>query len=134
MIRTIAISIILFMLPMSAYESYKVFIVGICDPKFGCSGAFELAMIISAAFCVISVLSMVAVRLTSKANMLKQPFLLVTIFLGSTHWYILRIEFLQSTSITVFSWLMISVFAYVLAVLVSKNVADKANTLGAKCP
>lgn len=123
--RTLAISIIFFMLPMTAYESYKAFIVGICDPKFGCSGAFELAILISAAFCVISMLSMVAVRLMSKANMLKSPFLLVTILLGSTHWYILRMEFLQSTSITVFFWLIISVFAYSLAILVSKNITKK---------
>jgi hypothetical protein len=114
------------MLPIGAYESYKVFAVGNCDPKFGCIGTFELAMLISAAFCLISMMSLVVIKVIFKANIAALPFLIATILLGSTHGYSLEVDFLQSTMVTVLFWLVISGVVYSLSALISKNITNKA--------
>ena len=114
------------MLPIGVYELYKIYFVGNCDPKFGCLGSFELVMFIGAAFCLISVIALVSVRVIFKANIAAVPFLVATILLGSTHGYSLEIDFLQSTVATAIFWLVISVFVYSLAALISKNITNKA--------
>gem|GEM_PF-2635542 len=126
MIRSLIISMILFMLPIGAYELYKVFVVGNCDPKFGCIGTFELVMFIGAAFCLISMISLVVVKVMFKANIAALPFLIATILLGITHGYSLEVDFLQSTLVTALFWLIISGLVYSLSALISKNITSKA--------
>jgi hypothetical protein len=122
----------LFMLPIGVYESYKVFAVGNCDPKFGCSGTIELVLLIGAVFCLISMASLVLVKVMFKANISALPFLLATMLLGSTHRYSLEIEFLQSTLMTALFWLVLSGVVYSLSALASKNITSLSKIVSAK--
>ena len=126
-IRTVLTSILLFMLPIGAYQAYKILVIGSCDPKFGCWGSFELSLLIGSAYCFISQVALISVQLISKVNMLNVLAVLVTLLLGAVHWFMLSIEFLDSLSIHVLFWLVLSGVLYSLAAVISKKITSKAS-------
>ncbi len=121
MIRTFAISLLIFMLPIVAYEAYKILIIGNCDPKFGCWGPFEFTLLISSAYCFISLTALISAQLISKTNMINVPSLLVTLLLGTAHRFVLSIDFLDSLTTQILFWLVLSGVLYSLAALISKK-------------
>ena len=126
-IRTVLTSILLFMLPIAAYQAYKILVIGSCDPKFGCWGSFELSLLIGSAYCFISQVALISVQLISKVNMLNVLAVLVTLLLGAVHWFMLSIEFLDSLSMHVLFWLVLSGVLYSLAAVISKKITSKAS-------
>lgn len=120
-IRTVSTSLLLFMLPITAYQAYKILLIGSCDPKFGCWGTFELSLLISSAYGFISLVALITVQLVSKVNMLNVLAVLVTMLLGTAHWFVLSIELLDSLTMQVLFWLALSGVFYSLAAVISKK-------------
>ncbi|MCD1597820.1 hypothetical protein [Rheinheimera aquimaris] len=120
-IRTVLTSLLLFMLPIAAYQAYTILIIGSCDPKFGCWGSFKLSLLIGSAYGFISLVALIAVQLVSKANMLNALSVLVTLLLGAAHWFMFSIEFLDSLTMQVAFWLVLSGVLYSLAAVISKK-------------
>src|SRR5690606_8373737 len=117
-IRTVSTSLLLFMLPITAYQAYKILLIGSCDPKFGCWGSFKLSLLIGSAYGFISLVALIAVQLVSKANMLNALSVLVTLLLGAAHWFMFSIEFLDSLTMQVAFWLVLSGVLYSLAAVI----------------
>lgn len=109
------------MLPVVAYEVYKILIIGNCDAKFGCWGAFELTMLIGLVYWFILLVPLITVQLTFKTGMINFPSILVTLLLGTTHWFMLSIEVLNSLPKQMLFWLMLSGMLYSVAALISKK-------------
>ena len=120
-IRTVITSLLLFMLPIAAYQSYKILLFGSCDPKFGCWGTFKLSLLICSAYGFISLVALITVQLLSRVNMLNALAVLVTLLLGAAHWFVLSFEFLDSLTMQVLFWLALSGVFYSLAAVISKK-------------
>src|SRR5690554_5007500 len=119
-IRTVLTSLLLFILPITAYQAYKILLIGSCDPKFGCWGTFQLSLLIGLAYCFISLVALITVQLVYKVNMLNVLAVLVTLLLGA-HWFVLSIELLDSLTMQVLFWLALSGVFYSLAAVISKK-------------
>lgn len=125
-IKTLIASLLVFMLPVVAYEAYKILIIGNCDPKFGCWGTFELTLLIGLAYWFISLVPLITVQLIFKTNMINVPFILVTLLLGAAHWFVPSIEVLDSLTRQILFWLVLSGVLYSLAALISKKYNKKS--------
>lgn len=120
-IRTVITSLLLFMLPIAAYQAYKILIMGNCDPKFGCWGTFKLSLLIGITYWFVSLCALLTVQLLSKVNRINLPWALVTILLGTAHWFVFSMAFLDSLIKQVLFWLLLSGVFYSLAALISKK-------------
>ena len=114
------------MLPLIAYEAYKILIIANCDPKFGCWGTFELTLLIGLAYWFISLVPLITVQLVCKTNMINVPFILVTLLLSAAHWFVLSSEVLDSLTRQILFWLVLSGVLYLLAALISKKYNKKS--------
>lgn len=120
-ISTVITSLLLFMLPIAAYQAYKILLMDSCDPKFGCWGNFELSLLIGVAYWFVSLCALLTVQLLSKVHRFNLPGAMVTILLGTVHWFVFSMAFLDSLIKQILFWLLLSGVFYSLAALSSKK-------------
>lgn len=121
-IKIALLSFLLFLCPMSLFQGYQVFILESCDPKFGCVGTFQLGLLISSLFGLVSSLSLMALSLRFHTVTFSWPIIFTSLFLGSIYQSVILTSGVFHSDISMaIAWFILCLIMYAPAVWWSRK-------------
>ena len=104
-----------FMLPRLIYHSTTTWVFGLCDPKFGCLGTWQIELFIAATFGLLSLLSLLPNLLYFGQKTFNRYLLSASLLLAWAYEWFLTTRLFNSTLEVAITWFLFAGLLYALA-------------------